>query len=197
MRRLLSAHEGCTIDELCEHLRITHNAVRQHLSALVVRNYVKRATAQQSGGRPRACFRLTETGQALFPRNYAVIATALLSELQGRLGARELEELLQSIGHSLGEKESPMPKQFNHDDVVTALAEHLDALGYEALAVSHAGELQIEAFNCVFHAMAQRHPQVCKFDIAYMEAVTRRRVHHMECIIRGGSCCRFRVDSAG
>jgi predicted ArsR family transcriptional regulator len=43
--------------------------------------------------------------------------------------------------------------------------------------------------------MAQQHPQVCKFDLAYMEAATGRRVHHMECIVRGGHVCRFRLGA--
>jgi predicted ArsR family transcriptional regulator len=193
MRRLLSAHEGCTVEELCAHLRITHNAVRQHLSALLARGYVGPAQARPSGGRPRACYRLTGAGLALFPRNYAVIATALLAELRGRLGDAELDALLQSIGRSLGEREQPPSADAPQDEVARILAAHLDALGYEALAVPRDGELQIEAFNCVFHAMAQQHPQVCKFDLAYMEAASGRRIHHMECIVRGGSCCRFRL----
>jgi hypothetical protein len=38
---------------------------------------------------------------------------------------------------------------------------------------------------------------VCKFDLAYMEAASGRRIHHMECIVRGGHVCRFRVGAEG
>jgi predicted ArsR family transcriptional regulator len=41
--------------------------------------------------------------------------------------------------------------------------------------------------------LARQHPQVCKFDLAYMEAASGRRIHHMECIVRGGHVCRFKV----
>lgn len=44
--------------------------------------------------------------------------------------------------------------------------------------------------------LAQQHPQVCRFDLAYMEAATGRRIHHMECLVRGGHVCRFRIDDA-
>ena len=47
--------------------------------------------------------------------------------------------------------------------------------------------------NIVFNTLARSVPQVCKFDLAYMEAASGRRIHHMECIIRGGHVCRFRV----
>jgi len=78
-----------------------------------------------------------------------------------------------------------------------ALAQRLDSLGYEAVPARHGEEWQVEAFNCVFHALAKQHPQVCKFDLAYLEAVSGRRIHHMECIVRGGHVCRFRVGAEG
>ena len=71
--------------------------------------------------------------------------------------------------------------------------EQLDALGYEALAVKRDGEKQVEAYNCVFHALAKAHPDVCRFDLAFMEAATGRPVQHLECLVRGGQSCRFRL----
>src|SRR5579859_2913091 len=84
LRQLLKGGEGGTVEALCGVLRITHNAVRQHLSALIARGYVERAQSRPTGGRPLACYRLTEDGRALFPRNYGAIATALLAQLQAR-----------------------------------------------------------------------------------------------------------------
>src|SRR3546814_14495702 len=62
-----------------------------------------------------------------------------------------------------------------------------------AAAARHGDDWQVEAFNCVFHGLAKQHPQVCKFDLAYMEAASGRRIHHMECIVRGGHVCRFKL----
>lgn len=196
LRQLLMAGETATVESLCERLRISHNAVRQHLSALITRNYVERAVARPSGGRPLACFRLTETGRELFPRNYGTIATALLTLLQHRMGDDDLERLLRDLGHALGSGVLAPAASAPHDEVVEALAKQLDAMGYEAVSARHGGELQVEAFNCVFHALAKEHPQVCKFDLAFMEAASGRRIHHMECLVRGGHVCRFRVGPA-
>jgi len=195
LRQLLMASEGATVESLCEQLRISHNAVRQHLSALIARDVVERAQSRPSGGRPVACYRLTEAGRALFPRNYGILATALLSQLQDRLGDAGMEQMLRELGHSLGSQEVAPAADTPAEEVVQALAQNLDALGYEAVAARHGEEYQVEAFNCVFHALAQQHPQVCKFDLAYMEAATGRRVHHMECIVRGGHVCRFRLGT--
>ena len=195
LRQLLMAHEGGTVESLCAWLRISHNAVRQHLSALIARGYVERAQSRPSGGRPLACYRLTEAGHALFPRNYGTIASALLALLQARFGTSEVEQLMRELGQGLGSSEVAPATSTPHAEVVKRLAQQLDALGYEAVAARHGEEWQVEAFNCVFHALAQQHPQVCKFDLAYMEAASGRRIHHMECIVRGGQLCRFRVGA--
>ena len=195
LRQLLMAPEGCSVEELCERLRISHNAVRQHLSALLARDYVERGQARPSGGRPQARFRISEGGRGLFPRNYGVLSAALLAKLGERYGAAALEDMLQELGHALGSHEVALPPQASHDEVVRKLAGQLDALGYEAVVARHGEEQQVEAFNCVFHALARNTPQVCKFDIAYMEAASGRRIHHMECIVRGGHVCRFRVGA--
>ena len=195
LRQLLMASEGATVESLCEQLRISHNAVRQHLSALIARDVVERGQSRPSGGRPLACYRLTEAGRALFPRNYGTIATALLAQLQDRLGDTGMEQMLRDLGRSLGNQEVAPPAGMPAEEVVQTLAQKLDALGYEAVAARHGEEWQVEAFNCVFHALAQQHPQVCKFDLSYMEAATGRRVHHMECIVRGGHVCRFRLGA--
>ncbi|HET6804765.1 MAG TPA: MarR family transcriptional regulator [Frateuria sp.] len=195
LRQLLMAPEGCSVEQLCERLHISHNAVRQHLGALLARDYIERGQARPSGGRPLARFRLTEAGRALFPRNYGLLGSALLSQLRERYGSAELEELLRQLGAELGRQEVAPSPQAPADEVARWLAERLDQLGYEAVAARHGPEQQVEAFNCVFHALARSVPQVCRFDLAYMEAASGRRIHHMECIVRGGHVCRFRIGT--
>lgn len=193
LRRLSTVPEGCAVESLCAHLRISHNAVRQHLGSLLGQGYLERGQSRPSGGRPQATFRLTETGRALFPRNYGVLATALLSQLRASLDGVALESFLETLGRTLGSRQVALPATATIAEVAQTLTGHLDALGYEALTVAHDGASEVEAFNCVFHELAQTHPQVCRFDIAYMEAASGRRIHHMECIVRGGSRCRFRI----
>ncbi len=192
LRHLLQHPEGVGVEALCERLRISHNAVRQHLTALTAHGWVERSPSQPTGGRPQARFRLAAAGHALFPRNYAQIAGALLEGVVDRLGVDAGNALLVELGSQLGAAD-PVAATSDKDEVASQLAERLDHLGYEAIATSRGGDAQVEAFNCVFHALAQRNPSVCRFDLAFMEAATGRRIHHMECIVRGGQLCRFKV----
>jgi predicted ArsR family transcriptional regulator len=193
LRQLLLARDGLGVEEMCERLRISHNAVRQHLTALTVRGLVERVQPRATGGRPQACYALTAEGRELFPRNYGAIAAALLAQLHTRMGEADVGALLQELGATVAATQPALDASEGMEALARGLAQRLDALGYEAAAARHGDDWQVEAFNCVFHGLARQHPQVCKFDLAYMEASTGRRIHHMECIVRGGHLCRFRI----
>ncbi len=193
LRHLLQQPDGIGVEALCERLRISHNAVRQHLTALIAKGWVERCAPRPTGGRPEARYHLTAAAHALFPRNYAQIAGALLEGVITRLGEDGARDLLVQLGQALGGAEPAPPAHAAVAEVADALARRLDQLGYEAVATQRGGDAQVEAYNCVFHALASAHPDVCRFDIAFMEAASRRRIHHMECMVRGGHVCRFRI----
>ncbi|MEO8672191.1 MAG: hypothetical protein ABI411_12815 [Tahibacter sp.] len=193
LRQLLLAPQGASVEALCNGLGVTHNAVRQHLTALCTAGHVVRGAVQPTGGRPQARFLLTPQGRDLFPRRYGLITTALLEQLYARQGPAEVQSLLTEMGRSMGAAAATRIATEEPDDVARALAEQLDALGYEAMAVRHGNEMQVEAHNCVFHDVAAAHADVCRFDVAFMEAATDRPIEHLECLVRGGRCCRFRI----
>ena len=193
LRKLLLAPQGASVELLCEALGVTHNAVRQHLTALIGAGLVERGNALPTGGRPQSRYLLSSAGRELFPRNYGLIATGILEHLYAKAGKADVQAMLADMGHSLGVAAAERINAADTDEIATTLAEQLDTLGYEALAVRHGEEMQVEAYNCVFHALAKSHPDVCRFDLAFMEAATGHQIQHMECLLRGGHSCRFRI----
>lgn len=193
LRALLAAPQGASVEMLCERLGVTHNAVRQHLTLLVAAGFVERGIAKPTGGRPQMRYVLRAAGRELFPRNYGLIATGLLEHLYASAGKAGVQSMLAAIGRELGSAAASRIDADDDEGVANALADQLDALGYEALAVRRDGGTQVEAYNCVFHALAEAHPDVCRFDLAFMESATGRPIQHMECLLRGGHACRFRI----
>ena len=181
------------MEDLCLRLKITHNAVRQHLTSLVANGYVERVDAIATGGRPQLRYAVTVAGRELFPRNYGAIAGALLAKLEDHLGNDAVGTFLVELGGAVAGSQLPLPKTQDDESLVKAMAVRLDSLGYEALPARNGGEWQVEAFNCVFHALAKQNPQVCKFDLAYMEAVSGRKVSLTACMQHGEHVCRFRI----
>lgn len=194
LRHLLHTTAGSDVETLCQRLRISHNAVRQHLTALMSKGLVERSKPRPTGGRPQALYCLTGSGRELFPRNYAQISNAMLDGVVEQFGQKGATDFLIDLGRRLGTAEADVLSiSASTADIASHLAEKMDNLGYEVVSTQNGGEHEIEAFNCVFHAMAKHNPCVCKFDLAFMEAASGRRIHHMECIVRGGGVCRFRV----
>jgi predicted ArsR family transcriptional regulator len=196
LRQLLMSAGGCTVEDLCLRLKITHNAVRQHLTSLMTNQYAERVDAIATGGRPQIRYAITLAGRELFPRNYGAIAGALLTRLETHLGNNAVGELLVELGAAVAGSQLPLPPSQDEEGIVKALADRLDSLGYEAVPARSNGEWQVEAFNCVFHALAKQNPQVCKFDLAYMEAISGRKVALTACMLHGEHVCRFRVKPA-
>jgi predicted ArsR family transcriptional regulator len=195
LRVLLPAAQGLCIEELCQALRVSHNAVRQHLSALTAAGLVSHGVARPTGGRPQARYLLTAEGRAQFPRNYGLIAAKVLERLYADAGPSQVQSMLMEIGRELGLDAAAAASMTDSNAAAATLAAQLDALGYEAQAVRRNGEMQVEAYNCVFHALAKAHPEVCRFDLAFMEAASGRPLQHLECLVRGGAACRFRFET--
>jgi predicted ArsR family transcriptional regulator len=74
---------------------------------------------------------------------------------------------------------------------ITAVADVMRDMGYDAVAKQEDGEPVIEAHNCVFHQLAAKRPEVCRFDLALLSASTGCQVEHRACMLRGGDACRF------
>lgn len=194
LRKLLLSPQGATVEELCRAIGITHNAVRQHLTALMAQGLVARGEAVPSGGRPRACFVLLPAGRELFPRNYALIAGGVLEYLYAHEGTHAVQAMLAEMGAKLGRDAAErIAAATNPDEVTRLLAEQLDTLGYEAQVVEAEGHAEVEAWNCVFHSLARTHPDVCRFDLAFMGAATGRPVQRTQCMLHGAPACRFRI----
>ena len=195
LRQLLWHPEGLGVEPLCDKLRVSHNAVRQHLTALASANLIERAPPRPTGGRPGAIYVITEAGRELFPRHYGQIAGSLIEKLYATLGREQVMTMLRALGTQLAEEQT---EPVDREDVELAskqLAGRLTALGYEATAIKYEGEPQIEAHNCVFHSLAVRHPEVCHFDLAFLSASSGREVRHAECMVRGGRVCRFALGN--
>ncbi|MDI3259388.1 MAG: MarR family transcriptional regulator [Sinobacteraceae bacterium] len=188
---LRAAPAGLAVDALKRTLGITTNAVRQHLAALERDGLVEFEPVKARRGRPEHRYRLTAAGQETFPRRYRELAEALLDEFSESLGGSALDAAMYRAGRRVG-------LDAGHGAApVAATARLMRELGYEAETKSAGSKTEeIVAHNCVFHRLAEKYPAVCRFDIGFMEAATGRAVEHRECMVRGGSCCRFHFGAS-
>ncbi len=190
LEQLLRHQGGMTMDELALSLKVSKSAVHQHLNALERDGYVVRKALQKTGGRPSQLYALSERGIHLFPKQYAWFSRLLLEQLLKQLGSDEVEKMLYQLGRStaLGLRHRMAGKEGRGqlEEVVAIMQE----FGYEAEIREGAQGPEIIAHNCVYHDLAKEHPEVCTLDMGFLDGLLDRVVQQ-ECIVRGGTACRF------
>src|SRR5687768_12831004 len=129
LRQLLMSAGGCTVEDLCLRLKVSHNAVRQHLTALMAQGYAERVDAIATGGRPQLRYAITLAGRELFPRNYGAIAGALLLRLEAHLGDQAVTDLLVELGAAVADSQPPLQSGLDDEATIKTLAGRLDSLG--------------------------------------------------------------------
>src|SRR5918995_761865 len=88
-----------TITGLSSTLGLTDNAVRTHIAALGRDGMVEQVgTQRDTGGKPARVYALTEEGEELFPKAYAVVLGALVEEIARTDGWEHAVRLLRRVG---------------------------------------------------------------------------------------------------
>lgn len=196
MTLLLNSAGGMSIDEMAVHMDISRNAVKQHLLGLEKLQWVKEAALNSTGGRPARSYSLTEQGLNRFPKQYAWFCNLLLADLAAELSAEALEKMMWNMGVKLAQSLAP---QFSHKDPrqkLSALVELMQSLGYHAELEQQDGQVGIKAVNCVYHDLAQQHPELCHFDQALISTLLEKPIQQTHCMAKQDCACRFNLAVA-
>jgi predicted ArsR family transcriptional regulator len=183
-----------TVSELAAELGLTDNAVRLHLAALERDGLVEASGRRQEWtGKPAVLYRTTAGAEALFPKAYAQILSALLQELSHAHGTVEAEALLRRTGHRLGLEAAS--SQADLRDRVHHAAAVLEALGGLVEVEEHADGFRLQGYSCPLAALLPQHPEACRLAESLVAALIGADV--VECCDRGERPrCAFRVRAA-
>lgn len=190
---LLNAKSGLSIDEMATELSISRNAIKQHLVELEKNQLVQEAALTSTGGRPARSYSLTEQGVNSFPKQYAWFCNLLLNELTAELDSSALERLMWRLGEKLAKSLLPQFSGKEPNQRLTALIELMQSLGYHAQLESQDQPLAIKAVNCVYHDLAQQHPELCQFDQALIATLLERPIQQTACMAKQDCACRFKL----
>ncbi|CAH1199378.1 Transcriptional regulator [Candidatus Nitrotoga sp. BS] len=197
LKLLLKHKGGLTLEELSEYLKITRNAVRQHVAALENSGIVTQGVSRPSGGRPEQLYVLTDAGKEFFPRNYSWFAQLMVESIAQESGVAGLREKLNAMGVSVAQQLLNQNVMLQtREQKVEKLSEVMEELGYNTGSFSVNGDTPtIEADNCIFHNLAMKNPEICQFDLALLSTFTDSSVNHEECMAKGGNVCRFKFNA--
>lgn len=191
---LLKNKTGLCIDEIAGKLAISRNAVQQHIDKLERDGYVRTGMLNKTAGRPVRVFVLTEAGFNSFTKQYAWFSELILANLKQEMGAEAFQRYLHNLAVSLSQGLLPRFAGKESDERLAELIRIMNELGFEAGKVeSNDNDSTIEAFNCIYHDLAQKYEQICEFDRALISTLLNKPIDHLECMAKGGVACKFRL----
>jgi predicted ArsR family transcriptional regulator len=187
-----------TVGALGDRLGITHVAVRRHLTSLERDSLLTSRQERLPMGRPTRVYSLTEAADELFPKKYGALTLEVL-DFMTQAGDDLVEKFFDLRGKAMVEKYGPEVAADTLGDRVARLAEIQLANGYLAEAEPGEGEtLVLKEFNCPVHQVSKRFPHACHHELEFFKAVLGTdNVKRVECIAKGGSCCRYTINPAG
>lgn len=199
LRVLLRNKMGLTVDAIAEALGVTRTAVNQHIAALERDGYLVRSEAVATGGRPSQTFALSESGLHLFPKKYDLISETALAMMIDTLGAEKTKSMLDHLGRRLGADIAGEKPGADKEMRARAIVEAMQAFGFDASLEPDKtleGEAVLRAYNCVYHRLAQAHPEICELDLALLREASGGDVDHLACMAKGDNACRFKLRAA-
>lgn len=195
LKLLLENKGGLSIDEIASALSISRNAVQQHFAALERDGYIQMGVLNQTAGRPVRSFVLTEAGINSFPKQYAWFSELIINDLKNEMGSEAFLRYLHKLGGHLSQSLLPRFEGKSTDERIEELLSVMDELGFKTRNQSGSGshERIIEACNCIYHDLAQKHEEICEFDRVLISSLMGKCIEHEECMAKGGYVCRFKV----
>lgn len=195
LEHLLDSQTGLSVDELAKIVDISRTGVQQHFVALERDGYIKKSTLNKTAGRPVTIYVITDKGINYFPKQYAWFSALILSDLQEEMGPERFKAYMQKLGLKLADTLRDKFEGKNLHGRIDELALIMTNLGFH-LQLDKEPETNyplIQASNCIYHELAQKHQELCEFDLALMSALLDKDVEQLRCMAKGDGNCCFRV----
>lgn len=179
---------------MAEHLQITKTATKEHLLKIENHGFLSFVDSKGSVGRPRRRYLLSQEGHDAFPKQYSWLSNVLLELLADDMGAEAVSHLMKTLAAKVAQSMEPkLQGAGSSAELLARINGIMNELGYRTVLKQsdvRKGAV-IEATNCVYHSVAKNHPELCGFDIKFLESASGMSVKLETCIARGDSVCRF------
>ncbi|MBK6317926.1 MAG: winged helix-turn-helix transcriptional regulator [Dehalococcoidia bacterium] len=183
-----------TTEELARETFLSPGAVRQHLLGLEALGLVTFVRLRNGPGRPRHMFRLTASGERMFPQLYAEVANTLLAAIEAedssvveRIVGRLVQEQVQLAGQLVLAGSRP--------ERLLELVQLIERFGYfPRLEVVDESPAELTLRHCPLLSVATRHPGICRVECESMQrvlpgATITRTAHRLE----GDPNCKYQI----
>jgi len=188
----LRKEQPLTAKELGARFGLTANALRRHLKELEDSGLVRFRREIRGVGGPVYAYSLTEQGEQLFPRSYANPLADALEVVRAAEGPEGVARIFRKRWEAVAEQALPSLITLPLAERARALARLLSQHGYMAESTDMApGAVRIREHNCVVREIAERFPEVCAAESAFIAEVLGVTVERQQHIVSGCASCEY------
>jgi len=185
-----------TVKELANVLGMTPTGVRQHLAILEREGLVHGSEARGRVGRPAHVYSLSARGEALYPKNYDVLANMLIEELRALAGPEALQRVLQRVSARMAEQQRDRVEGKELAERVEETARILREMGCVVECERRGDEFYLHQCTCPYPNVARRNSGVCALEVDYVRRLTGADARLVASLLRGDRACTYRIRRA-
>jgi predicted ArsR family transcriptional regulator len=191
---LLRRKGRSSAETIAGELRVTPNAVRQHLTNLERDGLVVSQPERSGRGRPSLLFALTERADAVFPKRYGQLATMVLQEVQDMAGPEALDEVFARVAARHAAAIERDLEGLDFDDKLRRVVSWIGRAGTLVEQSETIEGVSVTIHNCPFRNTALKFPQVCTITPQLISRLTGAAVSQSNSIHRRDPYCSFVVQ---
>ncbi len=182
-----------TVKDLDSFLKLTSTGVRQHLTVLEREGLVTAHEDRGRVGRPALVYKLTEKGDALYPKSYDQLANVLLEEVRELAGAEALQTLLRRVASRFAEPYKERLEGRPLSERVSEANQIIQERGCLAEYSQDDGDWLIRQYTCPFPNVAGQNSCVCSLDVEFVRQLVGADARLTTSLLRGDDACTFRI----
>lgn len=192
--RILKMRGEMTVSEFCRTLKLTHTAVRRHLSRMLSGQVLSMRTQPKTNGRPVQVYRLAAGSADFFPSSYENLLLNILDTIFQSGGHRAVMDLLKANDQRLLTTLLPAYKGRPMQEKVEILAELFNRNGFMTAWKYLRNDCYfVYHQNCAIYSVAVKYRQCCVLEPRLMEVLLDASVIRQQYILKGKPICGYLV----
>ena len=182
-----------TVKDLDSFLDLTPTGVRQHLTVLEREGLVTAHEDRGRVGRPALVYKLTEKGDALYPKSYDQLANVLIEEVRELAGAQALQTLLRRVASRFAEPYKERLEGRPLSERVLEASQIIQERGCLTECSQDGDDWLIKQYTCPFPNVAGQNSCVCSLDVEFVRQLVGADARLTTSLLRGDAACTFRI----
>lgn len=188
--------ENLSVNELCERVGVTRNAINVQLRQLVASGLVRAMRTPRRGrpGKPAQIYEMAPHSEDIASSAYQPLLASLLSTINARLGADALPEMLEQTGRNMA-RQAGLSEPNDFETGLTAALELANELGASTEVIRREDGVMVRNYSCPIGTVVRSEPCACRMLAAFFSEATGRPVTE-QCQRNGRLICQYLIATA-